>query len=148
MVVVVNRNQILGHAFSFNGVPGGRSRRLHSIAERPHRDSVFSGSNGASKQPRDTAEESSPGTVLGREYPDAGTSAKLVGIVKDIRDIESDLDLLEPADPMQVKRMAEADVENPVGRDFVSIRKSASQATAVQHIAVDRCIHKRVREAG
>src|ERR1700731_4110197 len=89
-----------------------------------------------SKYPADSAEKASSRSKLRSKDANSRPIAQLVALIKDIRDVETDLE--PPIFFWQTKRVGESQVHRIIPRQFVCVSESTSQAAAIQDVGIDR----------
>src|SRR5262249_51432563 len=97
------------------------------------------------KYPAQAAEETAPGTVLGSEHADSRSGAQLIPFVKEVNDVETEL---QTSQFRQSDTVPKSNVKCVIGRNLRCVSKSAAQPVAIQHIGVDRRGFAGIRDAG
>ena len=96
----------------------------------------------ASEQKTEPAKKTPASSKLGRADSNAAAISQLVAFVKQIDDIETELDAFEIAH-WKLKHMSKADVQRRVPRQMFRIGKAPAQAASRHHIGINCCVFHR-----
>src|SRR5208337_2537287 len=102
--------------------------------------------NTDSKNPTDPSKKTSSWAVLGSEHSDSSPASKLVALIENIGDVEPELE--QTIFFRQVKYVGEAHIQWIIPRQFIRVRKPASQAAAIKEVSIDHALLISVRSSG